>query len=167
MRTTSAYLGLGSNLGDREAMLRGAREALHAPPELRVVSWSSLYRTEPVGGPAHQEAYLNAVLEVETTLDARRLLERCLEVEARFGRVRQERWGPRTLDVDLLFYSRELCREADLELPHPRLHLRAFVLIPLTELIPDFVHPLSGRTIRDLADALQPVKGVERLCPSW
>jgi len=166
-RMTTALLALGSNLGDREAMLRGARAALHTSPGLRVTASSGLYETEPVGGPAGQSPYLNAVLQVETALDPHGLLERCLAVEKHFGRVREAAWGPRTLDVDLLFWGRGIRHEPDLELPHPRLHLRPFVLIPLAELIPDFIHPLSGRTIRDLADSLQPAKGVSRLCQSW
>jgi 2-amino-4-hydroxy-6-hydroxymethyldihydropteridine diphosphokinase len=163
----SAFLALGSNMGDREAILRDARNALNEAPGLHVTAWSALYETEPVGGPSGQGPYLNAVLQTATSLTAAELLSCCLAVETRFGRVRRETWGPRTLDVDLLFFGREIRSEPNLELPHPRLHLRPFVLMPLAELAPDFVHPLLGRTIGELAAAKQSEPGVQRLCRPW
>lgn len=162
-----AYLALGSNLGDREAILKGAREALHAAPGVRVTACSPLYQTDPVGGPQGQGAYLNAVLEVETALSAPDLLKQCLAVEARFGRRREERWGARTLDVDLLFLGEETRGEASLVLPHPRLHLRRFVLKPLHDLVPGLIHPLLGRTVRELLMALPPDDGVTRFPENW
>lgn len=163
----TAYLALGSNLGDREAMLRGAREALNNSPRVRVEASSPLYETDPVGGPSQQPPYLNAVLQVVTDLPAEALLRRCLEVEDRFGRLRQERWGARTLDVDVLFYGRKICRRPDLVLPHPRLHHRRFVLAPLADLAPELVHPVLGLTVCDLLARLPDGDGVHRILETW
>jgi 2-amino-4-hydroxy-6-hydroxymethyldihydropteridine diphosphokinase len=142
-----AYLGLGSNLGDRLEHLRGAVRLL-ARPGVDPRRSSRVYETEPVGGPV-QPDYLNAVLEVETSLPPRALLEACLGVEAELGRVRTERWGPRVIDIDVLTYGREEIAEPGLEIPHPRMHQRAFVLVPLLELDPDPPLP-GGRRATDL-----------------
>ena len=142
-----AYLGLGSNLGDRLANLQRAVDLLDATPGIRVERTSSVYETDPVGPP--QPDYLNAVAELRTTLTARALLEACLAVEQALGRVRDERWGPRTLDVDVLTYGDERIDEPGLTVPHPRMHERAFVLIPLRELEPDPPLP-DGRSIDDV-----------------
>jgi 2-amino-4-hydroxy-6-hydroxymethyldihydropteridine diphosphokinase len=141
-----AFLALGSNLGDRLANLRRAVELLDATPGIRVDRTSSVYETDPVGPP--QPDYLNAVAEVHTTLTARRLLDACLYVEEELGRVREERWGPRTLDVDVLTFGDERIEEPGLTIPHPRMGERAFVLIPLRELAPDLVLP-DGRSITE------------------
>lgn len=130
-----SYLALGSNLGDRAANLQGAVDRLAAVPGIRVVRSSTVYETAPVGPP--QPEYLNAVLEVEATLSPRDLLNVCLSVEADLGRVRGERWGPRVVDVDVLTYGREAIDEPDLQVPHPRMLERAFVMVPLLELDPD------------------------------
>lgn len=138
---TDAFLGLGSNLGDRAANLERAVHLLRSRG-IEVVRSSRIYETEPVGGPA-QPPYLNAVLEVRTEGSARRLLEAALDVEDQMGRVREERWGPRVLDVDVLTFGEEVIDEPDLTVPHPRMHERAFVLLPLLELDAD--PPLPGR----------------------
>jgi 2-amino-4-hydroxy-6-hydroxymethyldihydropteridine diphosphokinase len=156
----SAYLALGSNLGDRLATLQRAVDLLDAHPGIAVRRSSRVYETEPVGPP--QPDYLNAVIEVRTALGPRELLEACLDVEAELGRVRGERWGPRTLDVDVLTYEDRRMAEPDLVLPHPRMHERAFVLVPLLELDPDPVLP-EGRSIGELrapSDAGPGVRGV-------
>ena len=133
-----AFLGLGSNLGDREANLRRAVAGLRLiDPSLRV---SSVYATRPVGGPP-QGTYLNAVVRLVTELSARRLLGVAHELERQAGRVRTVADGPRTLDVDLLVYGDEQIGESDLVVPHPRMNERAFVLAPLEELAPDLVPP--------------------------
>jgi 2-amino-4-hydroxy-6-hydroxymethyldihydropteridine diphosphokinase len=142
-----AYLGLGSNLGDRLEHLRDAIPLL-ARRGVKPLRSSRVYETEPVGGP-RQPDYLNAVLEVETSLVPRALLKTCLEVEADLGRTRGERWGPRVIDIDVLTYGREEIAEPGLEIPHPRMHQRAFVLVPLLELDPNPPLP-GGRRVGDL-----------------
>ena len=131
---TPAYVGLGSNLGDREATIRAALAALNDEDGIEVVAVSTLRETEPVGvGP--QPLFLNGAAEIETTLSARELLDRLLATEERFGRVRVPgEHGPRTLDLDLLLFGDEQIDEPGLTVPHPRLHERAFVLEPLAEL---------------------------------
>jgi 2-amino-4-hydroxy-6-hydroxymethyldihydropteridine diphosphokinase len=147
-----AALGLGSNLGDRLENLQGAVDALLGSPEVQAVSVSPVYETEPVGGPAEQPAYLNAVLVVDTTLSPRTLLERAHAVEEAFGRVREERWGPRTLDVDVLAVGDKVVEEDDgLVVPHPRAHERAFVLAPWADADRDATLPGHGRVV-DLLD---------------
>jgi 2-amino-4-hydroxy-6-hydroxymethyldihydropteridine diphosphokinase len=133
-----AYVGLGANLGDREAAIRRAAELIGA------VRLSSIRETEP-WGVTDQPRFLNAVAETETELPPRALLTRLLEVERQLGRVRgEERWGPRTIDLDLLLYGSEAIAEAGLTVPHPHLHERLFVLEPLAELAPDLVVPGRG-----------------------
>jgi 2-amino-4-hydroxy-6-hydroxymethyldihydropteridine diphosphokinase len=128
-----AFLGLGANLGDREGALR---RAVSAMPDL--VAVSPVYETDPVGGP-EQGAYLNAVVELATGRTPRQLLELCRSLEAAAGRVRGERWGPRTLDVDVLLVGDLVVDEPDLVVPHPRLWSRRFVLAPLADLAPELV----------------------------
>jgi 2-amino-4-hydroxy-6-hydroxymethyldihydropteridine diphosphokinase len=135
-----AFLGLGSNLGDRLENLHRALDLLEARG-IRVVRSSRVYETDPVGGP-EQPDHLNAVVEVEAPGLARELLEACLAVEEELGRVRGERWGPRTVDLDVLTFDDETIDEPDLQVPHPRMHERGFVLIPLLELDAD--PPLPG-----------------------
>lgn len=129
-----AFLGLGSNLGDRERHLRDAVAAL---PD--VVALSPIYETDPVGGPSAQGRYLNAVVELDTDLSPHELLEVCQRLEAAAGRVRSERWGPRTLDVDVLLVGELTVDDPALTVPHPRMWERAFVLMPLADLAPDLV----------------------------
>jgi 2-amino-4-hydroxy-6-hydroxymethyldihydropteridine diphosphokinase len=141
---TRAYVGLGANLGDRERTLRAAVDALAAQEGIDLVAVSTLRDTEPVG-VAEQPRFLNGVVSLETTLSARSLHDRLLEIEQQFGRVRVpgER-APRTLDLDLLLYGDEQIDEPGLTVPHPRLHDRRFVLEPLAELAPDLVVPGRG-----------------------
>jgi 2-amino-4-hydroxy-6-hydroxymethyldihydropteridine diphosphokinase len=134
-----AFVGLGSNLGDRRAHLRVAVEGLRAGGD--VVAVSPVYETEPLGGPAGQGPYLNAVVELSTGDSPRALLERCRALEDTAGRVRAERWGPRTLDADVLYIEGCEADEPDLTVPHPRLWERRFVLAPLADLAPDLVPP--------------------------
>jgi 2-amino-4-hydroxy-6-hydroxymethyldihydropteridine diphosphokinase len=126
------------------ANLQRAVELLATEPGLRVERSSRVYETDPVGGPPQPE-YLNAVVEVQTTLSPHDLLAACMDVEQRMGRVRGERWGPRIIDVDVLTYDEEEVDEPDLVVPHPRMHERAFVLVPLLELDPDPALPGRGR----------------------
>ena len=135
MTPRRALLGLGSNLGDRLAHLQHAVDRLAATPGIAVVAVSRVYETEPIG--PDQPDYLNAVVALDTELTARALLEVAQRLEADAQRVRRERWGPRTLDVDVLLVGDEQVDEPDLEIPHPRLHERAFVRIPLADVAPD------------------------------
>jgi 2-amino-4-hydroxy-6-hydroxymethyldihydropteridine diphosphokinase len=134
--TVRAFVGLGSNLGDRRAHLRRALSALED-----VVAVSPLYETEPVGGPAGQPPYLNMVAELDTGASPRALLERGRRLEADAGRVRTVRHGPRPLDVDILLVGDEVVEEPDLVVPHPRMWERRFVVAPLADLAPDLVPP--------------------------
>lgn len=141
---TRAYLALGSNLGDRLALLQGAVDGLDATDGITVVGVSRVYETAPVGGP-DQGDYLNAVVAVETSLDAPALLGVAQRLEGAAGRVRRERWGPRTLDVDVLVVGSERVDEPDLVVPHPRMHERGFVLAPLHDVAPALVdEPVGG-----------------------
>ena len=135
MTPRRAYLGLGSNLGDRQAELQAAVDGLAAAPRVQVVAVSPVYETDPVGGPA-QPDYLNAVAALDTDLEPRALLELAQDLERRAHRVRGVRFGPRTLDVDVLLVGEEQVHEPDLEVPHPRLRERGFVLAPLADLDP-------------------------------
>jgi len=135
---TRAYLGLGSNLGDRLAHLQHAVDALSAVDGIDVVAVSRVYETAPVGGPA-QDDFLNAVLAVDTSLEPAALLAAAQAAEQGEQRVRTVRWGPRTLDVDVLRYGDERVSTPDLEIPHPRMHERAFVLAPLHDVAPELV----------------------------
>jgi 2-amino-4-hydroxy-6-hydroxymethyldihydropteridine diphosphokinase len=151
-----AYLGLGSNLGDRLAALQGAVDALGATEGVTVTAVSPVYETAPVGGPT-QDDYLNAVVALDTVLTPRDLLDLAHRLEGAAHRVRAERWGPRTLDVDVLLIrgddGDETVHEPDLEVPHPRMWERAFVVIPLTDLAPE----LAPRAAPDLdRDGVRP-----------
>jgi 2-amino-4-hydroxy-6-hydroxymethyldihydropteridine diphosphokinase len=133
-----AFLGMGSNLGDRAGHLRQAIARLAERDGLEVVAVSPVYETDPVGGP-EQGPYLNLVVELRSALPARGLLGVAAALEEAAGRVRAERWGPRTLDVDVLWVDGEAVDEPDLQVPHPRLRVRRFVLAPLSDLAPDLV----------------------------
>jgi 2-amino-4-hydroxy-6-hydroxymethyldihydropteridine diphosphokinase len=143
---TVAYVGLGSNLGDREGTIRAAVAELPG-----VVAVSTLRETDPVG-VTEQPRFLNGVLELETDLSARELLDALLAVERRLGRERRERWGPRTIDLDLLLYGDEVIDADGLTVPHPRLHERRFVLEPLADLAPTLEVPGLGRVEKLLAE---------------
>jgi len=145
---TVAYVGLGSNLGSRRAMLDQALELLGE--RVAVVAVSSLRETDPVG-PVEQPWFLNGVARIDTDLSAHQLLEHLLEVERVLGRERRERWGPRTIDLDLLLYDEDSIDEPGLTVPHPRLHERRFVLEPLAELHPGLVVPGRGQVSELLA----------------
>jgi 2-amino-4-hydroxy-6-hydroxymethyldihydropteridine diphosphokinase len=160
-----AFVGLGSNLGEREALIRQALDELGALPDTTLIRVSSLYDTEPVG-EIEQPRFLNAVAMLDTELTARQLLWNLQRIEARLGRTRTQRWGPRTMDLDLLLYGDLVIEEADLRLPHPELGRRGFVLVPLVELDPTLTHPVSGLTVVQLLARLKhksPVKRISRL----
>lgn len=154
--THDAYIALGSNLGDRAASLRGALEALDADPRIELVAASAPIETDPVG-PGDQGPYLNAAAHLRTPLGPAELLAIMLTIEQRFGRDRasEQRWGARTLDLDLLVFGDRVIDEDALCVPHPRMHERDFVLIPLAEIAPDVLIPLHEKTPRDMLGALR------------
>ncbi len=149
-----AYVGLGSNLGRRDRNIAAALNALESTREISVTKVSSLYETPPVGGPPGQGPYLNGVAHLKTSLSPERLLSVCIKIEALLGRTRDVKWGPRTIDLDLLAYDREIRSAPELMLPHPLMHERAFVMRPLVEIAPDWVHPVLERTSREILESL-------------
>ena len=158
---TRCALGLGSNLGDTKANLKEAVSRLELTDGIELVARSSDYRTPP-WGPVAQDDYRNICLVVDTSLTPRALLERCLEIERQLGRVRDVRWGPRIIDIDVLIYGPERVSEADLEIPHPRMAERAFVLVPLAEIWPGA--PLGdGRTAAEALESCPDRDAVVRL----
>ena len=144
-QTVKSFIGLGSNLGDRrETLTRAVRDI----PDKHAVS--GLYETAPIGGPS-QGAFLNLVVEIQTSVSPYDLLTVCQQLETSAGRVRKERWGPRTLDVDVLLYGDLELNDPELTIPHPRMNERAFVLFPLADLAPELVPPLWRETVSDQA----------------
>ena len=163
-----AYVGLGSNLGERETLIRVAIEGLARLPETRLTMVSSLYDTEPVG-ELDQPNFLNAVVQLETALTARQLLWNLLLIERRLGRVRHaaRRYGPRTIDLDLLLHGDLVIDTPDLRVPHPDFHRRAFVLVPLVEIEPRLVHPLLGLDVSELLARIEERPQVRRMSRLW
>lgn len=161
-----AYIGLGSNLGDREGQIRAALEAIADLPDTDLVRVSSLYDTEPAG-EVDQPNFLNAAALVDTELEPRQLLWNLLLIEKRLGRVRTQPWGPRTIDLDLLLFGDEIIEEDDLRVPHPEIIRRSFVLVPLVELDPRLVHPGTGETMAAHLNRLGARPLVKRGTLSW
>jgi 2-amino-4-hydroxy-6-hydroxymethyldihydropteridine diphosphokinase len=152
----TTYIGLGSNVGDRAGHIRAARHALEALPATRLLAFSPVYETNPVG-PIPQGRYLNAAAGLETALAPLDLLAHLTAIEQAAGRPPHPHripWGPRTLDLDLLLYDQRVITTAELSIPHPRMHERWFVLRPLADIAPHAVHPVLGQTIRDLLHRL-------------
>ena len=141
-----ACIGIGSNLGDREANIDSAVEMIDNTPGLKVAAKSSLYETEPVGGPP-QGKYLNGALKLECSLDPHELLKELNLIEARLGRIREGLNCPRTIDLDILLFDDVVINSESLTIPHPRMTERLFVLEPLAEIAPETVHPITGLTI--------------------
>ncbi len=141
-------IALGSNMGNSAKILAGAIDILAKTPSIVLQGRSSLYQTKAVGPP--QPDYLNGCAVVQTEMPPQQLLDTLLAIEQKFGRVRRERWGPRSLDLDLLLYDDLIWNTPTLQIPHPRMRERAFVLVPLVEIAPDWVEPVSGCVIKDL-----------------
>jgi 2-amino-4-hydroxy-6-hydroxymethyldihydropteridine diphosphokinase len=156
----SCAIALGSNLGDSRSILTNAIDRLRSHPQIELTAVSSWYLTTPVGPP--QPDYINGCATLQTSLPPLDLLAVLQAIEAEFGRVREQHWGARTLDLDLLLYDSQIIDTPSLQVPHPRMTERAFVLIPLAEIAPNWIEPRSGCAIADLCDRLE-YAGVERL----
>ncbi|MBN2211877.1 MAG: 2-amino-4-hydroxy-6-hydroxymethyldihydropteridine diphosphokinase [Sedimentisphaerales bacterium] len=148
------YIALGANEGDRAANIIQALMLLEEDSDINVCLVSQMIETEPVGGPKDQNAYLNAVARLQSSLDAGVLLERLQAIEARLGRVRTEKWGPRPIDLDILLVEDEIIDTPDLQVPHPLMHQRFFVLAPLLEIAPDVRHPVLKKSVAELFNLL-------------
>lgn len=151
-----AYLSLGSNMGDKVSYIQQAVSFLQESGEVTLVRSSTLYETEP-WGYKNQDWFVNAVIEVKTKFSPQELLAHCQAVEKKLGRGRNPAipWGERTIDIDILFYGTQIISEPDLKIPHVHMHERAFVLVPLLELIPEFKHPVLDKTILELHEELE------------
>jgi len=160
----TVYVGLGSNEGDREAHLVAALTALSRIDAVAVLSCSSLFDSAPVGPP--QPRFLNAVVALECGLPPQRLLCILQQIEKDLGRRREERWGPRTIDLDILFWEEQVVADPQLQVPHLELHKRRFVLEPMAELAPDLKHPVLGVTVKELLGKLAP-QDVRRSEATW
>ncbi len=156
------YIGIGSNLGDRLLYCRQAIAAIASSRENRILRCSAFFETEPVG-KKDQGWFINGAIALETTLSPRHLMNFLLDIENRLGRVRLERWGPRPIDLDILFYGKEVITEGDLQIPHPQVQNRLFVLAPLADIAPNLRHPVLNKTVRELREALEGKEKVIRL----
>ncbi len=160
MKVSKSAIALGSNLGDSLTILEDALKTLAQTPGIALESSSSWYQTAPIGPP--QPDYLNGCALLKVQLTPEELLAALLEVEKQFGRVRTQRWGPRSLDLDLLLFDRVILETPKLQIPHPRMGERAFVLVPLAEIAPDWIDPVSGKAIVQLLQGVD-CSGVHRL----
>jgi len=150
-----AYIALGANIGQREKNVAAALNALQHTKGVTVECVSSLYETEPVGGPAGQPRFINAAAKLSTELDPGRLLAVLHQIEQSLGRRRGERWGPREIDLDILLYEDRVVAEDSLTIPHPLMHERRFVMEPLAEIAPDAVHPALGLTAIEILNSIE------------
>ncbi|MFH0777018.1 MAG: 2-amino-4-hydroxy-6-hydroxymethyldihydropteridine diphosphokinase [Candidatus Eisenbacteria bacterium] len=160
------FVGIGSNLGEKERNIRRAVDELSAMPFTKLITVSSLYDSEPVGD-VEQPGFVNAVALIESDLPPARLLWNLMLIEKRMGRVRTVRWGPRPIDLDILLYGKSLIEEHGLSIPHPEMEKRAFVLIPLLEIEPDLVHPRTKEPMKKLLRKLKPHCSVKRKGRFW
>ena len=161
-RDNLAYIGIGSNLGDKVRNCREAIERIGAAGENKLVGRSSLYRTEPWGNEK-QDWFVNAVISIRTSFDPDGLLQHLKNVEEQLEKKKEKRWGPRSIDLDILFFNDEIRETESLTVPHPFLHLRRFVLVPLQEICPDFIHPQLKFSVRELLERTSDKKKVTTL----
>ncbi len=158
----TAYIAIGSNMDSPAENCKEAANLLDDHPAISVSSRSSLYETEPFG-KSDQDWFVNSVVEVTTHLSPELLFKACLAIETKMGRIRGEKWGPRIIDLDILFYDDCVFRESNLEVPHPGIAERSFVLVPLNEIAPDFVHPKLKKNIETLLEEIPHPQQVNRL----
>lgn len=156
------FISIGSNLGDRAANCREAVRRIAGNADMRVVKASSLYETEP-WGVKEQGAFVNSVVEIETVAEPGELFDFLKTVEAGIGRTPGKRWGPRVIDLDIIFFGDLVVDEERLKIPHPSMEERAFVLVPLNEIAPGLIHPVSGKKVSELLSALPGMSGVKKL----
>lgn len=157
-----AYLSIGGNMGDRKSYLEAALEKLDKHPDCRLGSVSHIYET-PAWGKTDQADFLNLACQVETDLSAQEFLTFCQEIEQDLDRVRIEKWGQRTIDLDIIFWDDQVIEEENLQVPHPYAHERAFVLLPLTDIAADYYHPVLQKTVAELLLPLKDVKDIKKL----
>ena len=157
-----AYIGIGSNLGDKVHQCEEAVAEILKVDRNTLLAKSSLYRTQPVGYPL-QDWFINGVIKIETDLDAPHLLRSLKTIERQLGRVETFRWGPRTIDLDILFFNQTCIETPELQIPHPRVQERQFVLVPLAEIDSNLLHPVLIKTVRELLEDLEENQGIERL----
>ncbi len=163
MNLSRCAIALGANLGNPQTTIESALQTLDRMPHITVECYSSWYLTKAIGPP--QPDYINGCAILQTSLPPNELMHTLLETENQFGRVRRERWGARTLDLDLLLFEDVILNSPDLIIPHPRMAERAFVLIPLAEIAPDWPEPVSGNTIQAIAHTINP-SGVDKIATS-
>jgi len=158
----TVYLSLGSNLGNRFLNLARAIEKLDRQDGVKVLSRSSCYETDPVG---HEEQpdFINMAVKIESLMPPDRLLNKIKEIEKSLGRAETFRWGPRIIDIDILLYENEVISTPDLEIPHPMMHERAFVLLPLSEIAADARHPASGKNVKEMIEGMPCIKGIRKV----
>lgn len=154
-----AYIALGSNMGDRFGYLTQAILLLESHEKIEVVNTSSIYETDPVGY-TDQDQFLNMAIQVKTSLEPVELLDTCLDIELKLGRKREIKWGPRTLDLDILLYNHENIETEKLTIPHPRMRERAFVILPLLEMDPDLTLPNTGEPLKNCLQSIPDKEGV-------
>ena len=161
------YIGIGSNLGDKIGQCERAIAEILKVDQHKLLAKSSLFKTEPIGDTS-QDWFVNGVIKIETNLEPLELLQVLQEAESRLGRKKTSRWGPRTIDLDLLFYDEEEVQMEELQIPHPLLHERQFVLVPLAEIDRGFIHPVLKKSIGELLEDLKENQGVKKLkLPYW
>lgn len=159
---STIYIGLGSNLGNKKENIQQALKLLNEIEGISVIKISSFYETEPVGYE-DQDWFINAVVQIETLFPPQELLKIFKNIEQKLGREKSLRWGPRKIDLDILFYDNIIYKTDDLEIPHPRLHERAFVLVPLAEIDKELMHPVYNKSISDLLSELDMNKKVTKI----
>jgi len=157
-----AYIGIGSNVGDKARQCEQGISEIQKLDRHRLLARSSLYKTQPIGY-TEQDWFINLVIKIETEMDAPALLSSLKEIESRLGRVETLRWGPRTIDLDILFFNDHQIQTDELTVPHPLIQDRQFVLVPLAEIDPNLTHPVLKKTVKELLERLKEDRGVERL----